>query len=72
MNRGIWWATVHRVAKSQTQLKPLSAHTRDVSTVVFPSLLCSPFALFLFFPFFPLLEQVGYSQREREAGRVPN
>ena len=21
MDRGIWWATVHRVAKSQTQLK---------------------------------------------------
>ena len=21
MNRGAWWATVHRVAKSQTQLK---------------------------------------------------
>ena len=29
LNRGAWWATVHRVAKSQTQLKPLSvrAHT---------------------------------------------
>ena len=22
-----WWATVHRVAKSQTQLKQLSTHT---------------------------------------------
>ena len=21
MDRGVWWATVHRVAKSQTQLK---------------------------------------------------
>ena len=29
MDRGAWWATVHRVAKSQTQLKRLStyAHT---------------------------------------------
>ena len=23
-----WWATVHRVAKSQTQLKQLSTHTQ--------------------------------------------
>ena len=27
MDRGAWWATVHRVAKSQTQLKRLSLHT---------------------------------------------
>ena len=26
MDRGAWWATVHRVAKSQTQLKRLSRH----------------------------------------------
>ena len=26
MDRGAWWATVHRVAKRQTQLKPLSMH----------------------------------------------
>ena len=26
MERGTWWATVHRVAKSQTQLKQLSRH----------------------------------------------
>ena len=25
MNRKAWWATVHRVAKSQTRLKPLTA-----------------------------------------------
>ena len=25
LDRGAWWATVHRVAKSWTQLKPLSA-----------------------------------------------
>ena len=24
MDRGAWWATVHRIAKSQTQLKRLS------------------------------------------------
>ena len=28
MDRGAWWATVQRVAKSQTQLKQLSVHTR--------------------------------------------
>ena len=27
MDREAWWATVHRVAKSQTQLKQLSMHT---------------------------------------------
>ena len=31
MNRGDWWATVHRVAKSQTWLKWLSMHTHTVS-----------------------------------------
>ena len=29
MNRGAWWATVHGIAKSQTQLKQLSRHTRS-------------------------------------------
>ena len=28
LDRGAWWATVHRVAKSRTQLKPLSACVR--------------------------------------------
>ena len=27
MDRGAWWATVHRVAKSRTQLKQLSMHS---------------------------------------------
>ena len=27
IDRGAWWFTVHRVAKSQTQLKQLSTHT---------------------------------------------
>ena len=27
MHRGAWWATVHRVAESWTQLKRLSMHT---------------------------------------------
>ena len=27
MDRGAWWATVHSVARSQTLLKQLNAHT---------------------------------------------
>ena len=27
MDRGAWWATVHRIARSQTQLKQLNTHT---------------------------------------------
>ena len=34
-DRGAWWATVHRVTKSQTRLKWLSTHTCTV-TVVYP------------------------------------
>ena len=26
VDRGAWWATVHRVAKSQTQLKQINMH----------------------------------------------
>ena len=29
MDRGAWQATVHRVTKSQTQLKQLSTHTSE-------------------------------------------
>ena len=32
MDRGTWWATVHRVAKSQTRLKQLSMHTCTLQT----------------------------------------
>ena len=28
MDRGAWWATVHRVSQNQKQLKCLSTHTR--------------------------------------------
>ena len=38
MDRGAWWATVHRVAKSQTWLKWLSMHTHTVSWRTFPIL----------------------------------
>ena len=37
MDRGAWWATVHRVAKIQTGLKRLSMHAHSTSdTVTFP------------------------------------
>ena len=29
MDRGAWWATVHRVPESQTQMKGLSTHVSD-------------------------------------------
>ena len=31
MDRELWWATVHRVAKSWTRLKQLSTHSRLLS-----------------------------------------
>ena len=34
MDRGAWWATVHRVTKSWTQLKQLSTHLQ--TQVMFP------------------------------------
>ena len=32
IDRGTWWATVHRVAKSQIRLKRLSMHARTVTS----------------------------------------
>ena len=34
MDRGAWWATVHRVAKSRTRLKRLGRHTRPSTCVL--------------------------------------
>ena len=39
MDRGAWWATVHRVIKSQTQLKWLSMHVHTYFYWYFISLL---------------------------------
>ena len=33
MDRGAWWATIHRVAKSQTQLKWLTTQCRHIGVV---------------------------------------
>ena len=30
MDRGAWWATVHRITQSQTRLKQLSMHAFSV------------------------------------------
>ena len=30
MDRGVWWTTVHSVAKSQTQLKQLGPHAMSL------------------------------------------
>ena len=40
MDRGVWWATVHSVSKSQTWLKRLSMHTCSV-TEVHSELMCT-------------------------------
>ena len=45
MNRGIWQAMVHRVAKSQTQMTQLSTHARTwpfPPSILLSSLLCPP------------------------------
>ena len=33
MDRGAWWAAVHRVTKSWTQVKRLSSHAKAVNTI---------------------------------------
>ena len=33
MDGGAWWATVHRVAQSQTQPKQLSMHTESFASL---------------------------------------
>ena len=38
MDRGAWWATVHMVAKGQTQLKGQSTHAYTIYIVSFKNL----------------------------------
>ena len=40
MDRGAWWATVHRVKKNQTQLKQLSTHVQK--TMIWDTKGCNP------------------------------
>ena len=40
MDRGAWWAMVHRVTKSQTKLKQLSMHTH-IHIYITQSLFCT-------------------------------
>ena len=44
MDKGAWWATVHNVAKSQTQLQRLSTHAR-VLVVAYVIFSCSLWGL---------------------------
>ena len=70
MDRGACWATVHRVAKSQTQLKRLSTHTgilyhtlnlkSDSKTYTIWLLLISPSPLQSPFLLFSLLHPLGH------------
>ena len=46
MDRGPWWATVHRIAKCWTQLKRLNRHTVNLYNLKFP--LCHKDHLFYF------------------------
>ena len=41
MDRGAWWATVHRVAQSQTQLKWLNMQACMHTYLAVPGLSCS-------------------------------
>ena len=41
MDRGTWWATVHKVAKSQTQLSDLAHTGNNSSSYQCAYLLCS-------------------------------
>ena len=45
MDRGAWWATTHKVAKSQTQLKWLSRHAENPEQDIHTAW---PFCYFLF------------------------
>ena len=42
MDRGAWWITVHRVAKSQTWLKRLSTHAPTFDTVLIKEIKSNP------------------------------
>ena len=47
MDRGAWWASVHRVAKSQTRLKWLSMHAPKLIAKLHPELVSSTFLTYM-------------------------
>ena len=61
MKRGAWWATVHGVAKSRTQLKRLSTHT----CTVFPNY--SACGLPVFFYSQVMIREGSKTEKGREA-----
>ena len=47
LDRGAWWATVHRLKKSQTRLKLLSMHTHMINlNVSYKRITSTPFPVF--------------------------
>ena len=54
MDRGTWWAAVHRVTKSRTQLKRLSTAVVKEDHIWFTSL-----SAFSVFPLSEIFEEVG-------------
>ena len=49
MDRGAWWATIHRVVKTQTQLRWLSTHARTYRQIL---CYCASLCRYCFFLFF--------------------
>ena len=52
MDRGTWWAMVHRVPKSQTRLKRLSTHTRIMWSIPFIELISTSIISHIYFLIF--------------------
>ena len=58
MDRGAWWATVHRVARSRTRLKQCSTHTQDEVQIFI-----SPTDFYHFPPFYCEKQQNEYPEK---------
>ena len=56
MDRGAWQGTVHSVAKSQTRLKRLNAHTHTVTQKVLYFLFCLLFIFTCSFYFYMFID----------------
>ena len=72
MDRGAWWATVHRVAKNQTRLKQPSTHThnKDRRPLGNDPLWCDHFHTILIdlipflFKLFPTVKEMKFKKKE--------
>ena len=64
MDRGAWWATTHRVTKSQTQLKQFNMHTcTHVNMYVYTNI-CTRKEKFT------VHEQIEMKKRERRTDKI--